>query len=60
MVQWLGLGAFSAKGMGSILGWEAKIPQATQRGQKKNFFLIFQNRETKKKFRKKVYSYLSS
>ena len=51
-VQWLGLGAFTAEGPGSIPGWGAKIPQAVQRGQfkkKKNskgqssflFFLIF-------------------
>ena len=32
VVQWLGLCAFTAKGVGSILGWEAKISQATQRG----------------------------
>ena len=33
-VQWLGLCAFTAKGMGSILGWETKIPQATQHDQR--------------------------
>ena len=29
-VQWLGLHAFTAKGMGSIPGQGTKIPQATQ------------------------------
>ena len=33
-VQWLGLCAFTAKGMGSIPGWETKIPQATQHDQR--------------------------
>ena len=33
-VQWLGLGAFSAKGPGSIPGRGTKIPQAVQRSQK--------------------------
>ena len=33
-VQWLGLCAFTAKGMGSIPAWETKIPQATQHGQR--------------------------
>ena len=28
MVQWLGLGAFTAVGLGSIPGWGTKIPQA--------------------------------
>ena len=35
MVQWLGLGAFAAAGMGAIPGRGTKIPQAVQRGQKK-------------------------
>ena len=35
MVQWLGLGAFTAKGPGSIPGWGTKNPQATWCGQKK-------------------------
>ena len=35
MVQWLGLGAFTAVGLGSIPGQGAKIPKAAQRGQKK-------------------------
>ena len=26
--QWLGLHAFTAEGLGSILGWGTKIPQA--------------------------------
>ena len=34
MVQWLGLGAFTAKGPGSIPGQEIKIPQAVGCGQK--------------------------
>ena len=34
IVQLGGLSTFSAVGWGSVLGWEAKIPQATQRGQK--------------------------
>ena len=33
-VQWLGLGAFTARGVGSIPGWGTKIPQAMQCGQK--------------------------
>ena len=28
-VQWLGLGAFTAQGLGSIPGWGTKIPEAT-------------------------------
>ena len=38
MVQWLGPGAFSAEGPGSILGWGTNILQAvwsSQRGEKK-------------------------
>ena len=34
MVQWLGLCASSAGGMGSIPGWGTKIPHATWHGQK--------------------------
>ena len=34
-VQWLGLHAFTAEGAGSIPGQRTKIPQATQRGKKK-------------------------
>ena len=33
-VEWLGLHAFTAEGVGSIPGWGIRIPQATQRGQK--------------------------
>ena len=33
-VQWSGLGAFTAEGLGSIPGWGTKIPQATWRGPK--------------------------
>ena len=35
MVQWLGLGAFTAVGLGSIPGWGTKIPQAMQPKKKK-------------------------
>ena len=35
MVQWLGLGASTAGGTGSILGRGTKIPQAMWHGQKK-------------------------
>ena len=35
MIQWLGLGAFTAEGTGSIPGWRTKIPQAAWCGQKK-------------------------
>ena len=35
VVQWLGLRASTAWGMGSIPGWVTKIPQATRCGQKK-------------------------
>ena len=33
--QWLGLCAFTAKGLGSIPGQGAKIPQVTQHSQNK-------------------------
>ena len=35
-VQWLGLGTFTAEGLGSISGRRSKIPQAAWRGQKEN------------------------
>ena len=35
MVQWLGLGAFTAVGPGSMPGWEIKILKDTKHGQKK-------------------------
>ena len=35
VVQWLGLCAFTAKGLGLIPGWGTKIPQAMQLSQKK-------------------------
>ena len=35
MVQWLGHGAFTAKGLGSGPGQGTKIPQTTPPGQKK-------------------------
>ena len=35
VVQWLGLHAFTAEGLGSIPGQRTKIPQAASRGQKK-------------------------
>ena len=35
VVQWLGLGAFTAEGPGLIPGQGTKIPQVTQHGQKK-------------------------
>ena len=34
-VQWLGLPALTAAGLGLIPGQETKIPQTTQRGQRK-------------------------
>ena len=34
-VQWLGLGAFTTMGLGSIPGWGTKIPQAKWRREKK-------------------------
>ena len=34
MADWLGLGAFTAKGMGSVPGQGTKIPQAGQCSQK--------------------------
>ena len=33
--QWLELGAFTAKGLVSISGWETKIPQATWHSQRR-------------------------
>ena len=35
VVQWLGLRAFTAKGLGSIPRWGTKIPQAARHSQKK-------------------------
>ena len=35
MVQWVGFGAFIAKGLGSVPGQGTEIPQSTQLGQKK-------------------------
>ena len=35
MVQWLGLCAFTAEGLGSVPGWGTKIPQVVWCGQKK-------------------------
>ena len=39
VVQWLGLHASSAKGMGSTLGWGTKILKSIQ-GSKETIFLI--------------------
>ena len=44
LVQWLGLGAFTAVAPGSISGWETEILRAVQQDQKKkksteSFFL---------------------
>jgi len=33
-VQWLGLCAFTAEGLGSIPGWGSEIPQAARHGKK--------------------------
>ena len=38
-VQWLGLGAFTAEGLGSIPGRGTKILQGSRCGQKKIFFI---------------------
>ena len=38
VVQWLGFGAFTAVGPGSVPGRGAKIPQAKQHGQKKYIY----------------------
>ena len=35
VVQWLGLHAFTAEGVGLIPGWGTKIPQAAWCGQRK-------------------------
>ena len=35
LVQWLGLLAFTAEGLGSIPSWGTKIPQAMRHGQRK-------------------------
>ena len=43
VVQWLGLGAFTAEGLGSTPGWGTKIPQAARCNEKnknKKIFLI--------------------
>ena len=44
MIQWLGLGAFTAEGPGSIPGQGTKIPQATWRGQKKKKWALKSDR----------------
>ena len=46
VVQWLGLHAFTAEGLGSIPGQRTKIPQAASRGQKKNKIPDFTLRDT--------------
>jgi len=45
VVQWLGLGAFTAEGLCSIPGWGAKIPQAEwpkerKKGEKRKLHLF--------------------
>ena len=55
VVQWLGLGAFTAKGLGSIAKLGTKIPQAEQRGQKKKKIKI-----KKKKNGRRVCSHMYS
>ena len=47
-VQWLGLHAFTAEGLGSIPGQGTKIPQAARRDEKKkeNFSMIFPSSRT--------------
>ena len=46
MVQWLGLCAFTAEGVGSIPGQGTKIPQAVQWDQKKErkFWVLFESK----------------
>ena len=39
-VQWLGLSTFTARGLGSIPGWGAKIPQVPWHILKKKTFLV--------------------
>ena len=34
VVQWLGLHAFTAEGLGSVPGWETMVPQLMRHGQK--------------------------
>ena len=41
VVQWLGLSAFTAEGLGSIPGRGTKIPQAVRRGQKKWLCFVY-------------------
>ena len=41
MVQWLGLHAFTAGGMGSIFGWGTRIPDATWSGRREKTSLSF-------------------
>ena len=50
MVQWLGLGAFTAEGMGSIPGQGTKVLQAMWHGQKKK------KKKRKKRGHYKVYN----
>ena len=50
MVQWLGVRALIAKGPGSIAGRGAKVPRATQRGQKEKNIPNAKKSGTKKAF----------
>ena len=45
-VQWVGLHPFTAEGLGSILGWGNKIPQAMKHGQ--------ENKQTNKQMTGKI------
>ena len=45
-VHWLGLGTFTAEGLGSIPGQGNKIPQATHYGQNKNKNRLYRARRT--------------
>ena len=49
MVQWLGLCAFIAEGLGSIPGQGTKIPQAARCGKKKRKKGVGGEREREKK-----------
>ena len=48
VVQWLGLCAFTAKGLGSIPGRGTKIPKATRCSQKKKKKIDLETKQNKK------------
>ena len=56
MVQWLGTGAFSAEGPGSILGWGTNILQAVWSSQKTKTKIKKNKKKKRKREREKINS----